>query len=54
MLLVHLRLFAEQHLQANEAVYWLMMQIAMVCGFLTSIPMNWWLLKMGWKESMGA
>lgn len=54
MLLVHLRLFAQQHLHANEPVYWLMMQVAMVCGFVTSIPMNWWLLKMGWKESMGA
>ena len=54
MLLVHLRLFAQQHLHANEPVYWLMMQIAMVCGFVTSIPMNWWLLKMRWKESMGA
>jgi hypothetical protein len=54
MLLVHLRLFAQEHLQANEPVYWLMMQVAMVCGFVTSIPMNWWLLKIGWKESMGA
>jgi hypothetical protein len=44
---------APQHLHANGPVYWLMMQVAMVCGFVTSIPMNWWLLKMGWKESMG-
>lgn len=53
MLLVHFRLFPEMHLQPDEAVYWLMMQIAMICGFVTSIPMNWWLLKIGWKESMG-
>ncbi|HEY1995098.1 MAG TPA: DUF4396 domain-containing protein [Edaphobacter sp.] len=52
MLLVHFRLFPESHLGPDEAVYWLMMQVAMICGFVTSIPMNWWLLKIGWKESM--
>ena len=52
MLLVHFRLFPESHLRPDEAVYWLMMQVAMICGFVTSIPMNWWLLKIGWKESM--
>lgn len=52
MLLVHFRLFAEPHLQPDQAEYWLMMQIAMVCGFITSLPMNWWLLKIGWKETM--
>jgi hypothetical protein len=52
MLLVHFRLFPESHLQPYEATYWLMMQVAMICGFVTSIPMNWWLLKIGWKESM--
>lgn len=52
MLLVHFRLFSQSHLQPDQAVYWLMMQIAMICGFITSIPMNWWLLKFGWKEAM--
>jgi len=52
MLLVHFRLFAELHLQPDQAVYWLMMQVAMVCGFITSLPMNWRLLKIGWKETM--
>jgi hypothetical protein len=52
MLLVHFRLFPQSHLRPDEAVYWLMMQVAMICGFVTSIPMNWWLLKIGWKESM--
>jgi hypothetical protein len=52
MLLVHFRLFSQSHLRPDEAVYWLMMQVAMICGFITSIPMNWWLLKIGWKESM--
>ena len=52
MLLVHFRLFSHAHLRTDGAVYWLMMQVAMICGFVTSIPMNWWLLKIGWKESM--
>jgi hypothetical protein len=52
MLLVHFWLFSQSHLRPDEAVYWLMMQVAMICGFITSIPMNWWLLKIGWKESM--
>lgn len=52
MLLVHFRLFPQSHMRPDEATYWLMMQVAMICGFVTSIPMNWWLLKIGWKESM--
>jgi hypothetical protein len=52
MLLVNFRLFPRTHLRPDEAVYWLMMQVAMICGYVTSIPMNWWLLKIGWKESM--
>jgi hypothetical protein len=32
--------------------YWLMMQVAMVLGFVTAYPMNWWLLRKGLKERM--
>lgn len=32
--------------------FWFMMQIAMFCGFFTSYPVNWWLLKAGIKEKM--
>ncbi|GKS57975.1 membrane protein [Nitrospira sp.] len=32
--------------------FWFMMQIAMLAGFLTSYPINWWLLKAGIKERM--
>ena len=32
--------------------FWFMMQIAMICGFLTSYPVNWWLIKSGIKERM--
>ena len=29
-----------------------MMQIAMLCGFATSYPVNWWLIRAGIKERM--
>ncbi len=39
-------------LDVNTVEFWFMMQIAMICGFLTSYPVNWWLLKAGLKEKM--
>ncbi|MGC8494348.1 MAG: DUF4396 domain-containing protein [Syntrophobacteraceae bacterium] len=33
-------------------VFWFMMQIAMLCGFMTAFPVNWWLLRKGIKEPM--
>ena len=39
-------------LMPNAAAYWFMMQIGMCLGFLTSYPMNWWLIKSGVKEAM--
>jgi len=33
-------------------VFWFMMQIAMLAGFATSYPTNWWLLSAGIKEKM--
>lgn len=39
-------------LEKNHATFWFMMQIGMWCGFVTSYPVNWWLLKRGIKESM--
>jgi Domain of unknown function (DUF4396) len=32
--------------------FWFMMQIAMICGFLTAYPVNWWLIQTGIKEKM--
>ncbi|MCY0386678.1 DUF4396 domain-containing protein [Robbsia sp. Bb-Pol-6] len=32
--------------------YWFMMQIAMMIGFATTYPLNWWLIKRGIKEKM--
>lgn len=39
-------------LEVNSPEFWFMMQIAMLCGFVTSYPVNWWLLRSGLKESM--
>jgi hypothetical protein len=33
-------------------VFWFMLQIAMGCGFLTTLPITWWLLRIGIKEKM--
>ena len=32
--------------------FWFVMQLAMLCGFATSYPVNWWLVRKGWKEKM--
>ena len=39
-------------LEVDSVEFWFMMQIAMLCGFLTSYPVNWWLLRSGIKEMM--
>lgn len=39
-------------LDADSPEFWFMMQLAMLCGFVTSYPVNWWLLKAGVKEKM--
>lgn len=39
-------------LEVNSAEFWFMMQIAMLCGFVTSYPVNWWLIRAGIKEEM--
>ncbi len=36
-------------LATNSVEFWFMMQIAMICGFLTSYPVNWWLIRRGIK-----
>jgi hypothetical protein len=38
--------------QPTSPVYWFSMQIAMIIGFLTACPANWWLIRHGWKEKM--
>lgn len=36
----------------TSPVFWFMMQIAMLFGFMTSYPVNWWLIRSGVKEAM--
>lgn len=38
--------------EPNTVTYWFMMQLAMIVGFATSYPANWWLIKSGIKEAM--
>lgn len=52
MALVYFKLFHAPHLTAFDPRYWLMMQLAMMCGFATSFPMNRVLIGMGLKEKM--
>ena len=39
-------------LETGSPVFWFMMQIAMLAGFVTSYPVNWWLVRAGIKETM--
>lgn len=39
-------------LKPTDWLYWFMMQIAMVVGFMTTYPINWWLIRRGIKEKM--
>lgn len=41
-----------RELEKTDPVFWFMMQVAMLFGFLTSFPVNWLLLRMGLKEKM--
>jgi hypothetical protein len=41
-----------RELNKSDPVFWFMMQIAMLAGFLTSYPVNWWLVSTGVKEKM--
>jgi hypothetical protein len=55
MAFVHFGIFERalgQKLQTDSVEFWFMMQLAMLCGFITSYPVNWWLIKSGIKEKM--
>ena len=39
-------------LEVNTPEFWFTMQIAMLAGFVTSYPVNWWLIEAGIKEKM--
>lgn len=38
--------------EASSPVFWCAMQLAMLAGFATAYPMNWWLVRRGVKERM--
>jgi hypothetical protein len=40
------------HPRPDGAVFWFMMQIGMICGFLTTYPANWLLVRWGVKAGM--
>jgi hypothetical protein len=46
------RAYAWPAMAPTDWSYWLMMQIAMVCGFATTYPVNWLLIRFGVKERM--
>ena len=53
MAVTHFLLFPKPaSLRPNMAVFWFMMQIAMIVGWATSYPANRWLIAKGWKEKM--
>ncbi|GAA3758559.1 DUF4396 domain-containing protein [Terriglobus aquaticus] len=52
MALTYFVFFPAPHITPFQPGYWLMMQIAMIFGFLTSYPMNRWLIRHGLKEAM--
>ncbi len=39
-------------LEVDSVEFWFMMQLAMIAGFATSYPVNWWLISKGIKERM--
>lgn len=55
MALAHFWIFAAllgTELKVASVEFWFMMQIAMLCGFATAYPVNWWLIRKGIKEEM--
>jgi hypothetical protein len=46
------QLLFQPKLEPNQMAYWFSMQVAMVVGFCTAFPANWWLIRKGVKESM--
>lgn len=38
--------------EVNTPEFWFAMQVAMIAGFATAYPVNWWLIRAGIKERM--
>ncbi len=45
-------LFDQQTMKPDHWTFWLMMQVAMLSGFITAYPTNWVLISKGIKERM--
>lgn len=45
-------LLFHRELKPTTALFWFMMQIGMIFGFVTAYPINWWLVKTKVKEAM--
>lgn len=52
MAVTNFLLFAAHRPSASSSVFWFVMQLGMICGFLTTYPANWLLVKWGIKEGM--
>jgi hypothetical protein len=55
MAFIQLHWFAHvlgQRAEVNTPEFWFAMQLAMIAGFVTSYPVNWWLVRSGIKEKM--
>jgi hypothetical protein len=52
MAVAYFVLFATHRPEASTVVFWFMMQIGMVLGFLTTYPANWLLVRWGVKSGM--
>jgi uncharacterized membrane protein len=52
MALVYFALFTHPRLSTDHAAYWLMMQIALTIGLVTTYPASAWLVRRGIKEPM--
>lgn len=52
MAIMQLVLFTDPHLLPTTASYWFLMQVGMTLGFLTTYPVNVWLIRRGIKEAM--
>ncbi len=52
MALMFFVFFTSPRLATNNPVFWFFIQIGMICGFVTSWPVNVWLIRAGIKEAM--
>jgi hypothetical protein len=49
---VYFRQLLGKPIAVNTPEFWFTMQIAMLCGFVTAYPVNWWLIRAGIKDKM--